>query len=417
MPKVSRIISDVDNIIFLSNDINVRAGGPSGYIANLKNGLDLHNDSSIKIVIIHGSNMPCKSLMNTVKKHFLKVITFWIPVQKYRRKVRSWLDSIIMKNIKINDKYSCLKKELNRYNFKSITCHFVDDALFIRDYLNKRRLNAKLILMSHSPQPPSQELYNELIMAKDIQAEVKYHEFAKKEEECFTKVPDIFLFPSKESIEPYSSSLSYFKDILEQKVIKFLATGCTPLDTDKSVEELRRQYHIETPYVISYIGRHISIKGYDLLQNIAKKILSVRQDVTFLIGGNMKSGIPPLEHKNWLELGFVNPAEVFKVSDCFILPNRQTYFDLILLEALSMGTVVFASNTGGNKTVYQQTNAIFLYTSEDDCVRRINQFLDASEEEKQQLRDKARKAYLKNYTLDIFGRNYINLIKDVIGDV
>ena len=188
------------------------------------------------------------------------------------------------------------------------------------------------------------------------------------------------------------------------------------MNTDKNIEELRRQYHIETPYVISYIGRHISIKGYDLLQNIAKKLLSMRQDVTFLIGGNMKSGIPPLEHKNWLELGFVNPAEVFKASDCFILPNRQTYFDLILLEALSMGTIVFASNTGGNKTVYQQTNAISLYASEDECVRQINQFLDASEGEKQQLKDKARMAYIENYTLDIFGRNYIELIKDIIGD-
>ena len=78
-----------------------------------------------------------------------------------------------------------------------------------------------------------------------------------------------------------------------------------------------------------------------------------------------------------------------------------------------MGTVVFASETGGNKTVYQQTKAISLYSDEDSCVRQINQFLDMPASEKQRLKDDAKQAYLDNYTLDIFARRYIKFIEDI----
>ena len=400
----------VDNIIFLSDKINERAGGPSGYIANLQNGLTLFDDHSAKIAVVGDIYQPQES---RIKKSLLKLLTFWVPCKKWRRDLRSRLDSVLFEQA---DKYAQYAKELDKYDFLSITCHTIDDVLFVRKYLNKRNLKAKLILMSHSPQPPSQETYDALLRQKNPDAEAIYRELAKKEKEAFYS-EDIFLFPSKEAMEPYTSSLPYFDDIIKQKVIKFVPTGCKPLHTDCSAEELRKRYQITTPYVISYMGRHIPIKGYDLLKNIAKKLLSVRQDVTFLIGGRMQSGIPPLKHKNWVELGFVNPAEIFCVSDCFILPNRQTYFDLILLEALSMGTVVFASDTGGNKTVYQQTKAITLYTDEDDCVNKINRFLNASAEDRQKMKANAEKAYLENYTPDIFGRNYVELIKEIIKDV
>ena len=40
----------VDNIIFTTGSINIRTGGPSGYIANLKEGLQKNNISNIQIV-------------------------------------------------------------------------------------------------------------------------------------------------------------------------------------------------------------------------------------------------------------------------------------------------------------------------------------------------------------------------------
>lgn len=185
------------------------------------------------------------------------------------------------------------------------------------------------------------------------------------------------------------------------------------MERSKATEELRKKYNIKTPYIISYIGRHNKIKGYDLLKDIAEKVLAERDDVTFLIGGKLSPDIEPLNHPRWIELGFVNPPDVLSISDCFILPNRQTYFDLVLLEVMSMGVPVFASATGGNKSVYEATNAINLYKDIDECVEQITAYLDLDEDKQLALKEKTLQAYCENYTLEIFAKNYVKMIESL----
>ena len=242
---------------------------------------------------------------------------------------------------------------------------------------------------------------------------MNYFKWQKIEKDAFENAADIILFPTKESIEPYSSVLEYFYEVEKNKCFLFLPTGCCQLELDKNCVDFRKKYNITTPYIISYIGRHNKIKGYDLLKDIALKVLSERDDVTFVIGGKLSSDIQPLNHPRWIELGFVNPPDVLSISDCFVLPNRQTYFDLVLLEVMSMGIPVFASATGGNKSVYNATKAITLYTEIDECVEKINSYLDADIDIKEQMKNKTLQAYKDNYTLEIFAKNYVALIESL----
>lgn len=404
------IKKQVKNIVFFSGGVNVRSGGPGGYIANLESGVLKTGYNRIKFIYkIHDS----KDLK--LRKTFIRILSFWVPVKQYRKRFRLYLskkikgmswDDVSLKSLH----YSDLIKELDKYEFDSITCHYVKDALFIRNYLQDRKSKAKLILMSHSPEPPSEEMYAVDKASKNPYAEENYIKWKTIEREAFCHAADILLFPSKESIEPYSNTLEYFKDI---KNFVYLETGCCPIKSEYNYEELVKKYNIKTDFVISYIGRHNKIKGYDLLKNIAEKILKIRKDVTFLIGGRQGNEIKPLDNDRWIELGFVNPADVLKVSDCFILPNRQTYFDLVLLEVLSMGCPVFASNTGGNKAVYKKTKAITLYDTEDECVNKIIEFLDLFSDERRKIINKVQKAYDDNYTIEIFAKNYIEMIKNI----
>ena len=180
---------------------------------------------------------------------------------------------------------------------------------------------------------------------------------------------------------------------------------------------MRNKYNITTKYVISYLGRHNEIKGYDLLKKIAQSILDKRDDITFLIAGNLSNDIKPLEHPKWIEIGRTHPTNVLSIADLFILPNRQTYFDLVLLEVLSSGVPVFASNTGGNKSVYKQTGAIKLYDTIDDCVNLIDEFFMLTEKERKTLGNKCIDSYLANYTPEIFASNYKNMIKQIVEDI
>ena len=388
------------NIIFFSNYTDIRAGGPAGYIANL--------ESSIKnfykqtdIIFINEKTIEKKLKLT---RFIGRVICLLIPFQKLRRRMR---------NLIVN-KYRLFSYILNRYQFKTITTHTIEDTLFIHKYIQSHGIKATLLQMSHSPQPPSQEIYDNALSNNEKNAKVKY-KHAQEQELLAFNTADMYIFPSPESVECYSKPLLYFNKLLTTHPIKYVRTGCRALETDKTCDEMRKAYGITTKFVISYIGRHNSIKGYDILKKIAEKIFKIRDDVTFLIGGR-PSEITPLNHPRWIELGQINPADVLVTTDLFILPNRQTYFDLILLEVLSTGVPVIASNTGGNKTVYLDTKAITLYENVDDCVEKIIQILKLPKSKINSLRSNTKQAYLNNYTLECFARNYTNMISEVCNE-
>ena len=101
-------------------------------------------------------------------------------------------------------------------------------------------------------------------------------------------------------------------------------------------------------FVISYIGRHNHVKGYDFIQKLAMEVWKTAPNVFFVIGGN-ETPMKGIKDSRWKELGWVNTQDVLNQSDIFILPNRETYFDLIALEVLRQGVPLVATRTGGNK--------------------------------------------------------------------
>ena len=99
---------------------------------------------------------------------------------------------------------------------------------------------------------------------------------------------------------------------------------------------------------VCYIGRHNEVKGYDFLKKGAVEVWKTNPDVRFIIGGKQEP-LQGIEDERWIELGWVNTPKMLNEVDVFVLPNKNTYFDLILLEVLRQGTPVILSRTGGNK--------------------------------------------------------------------
>lgn len=405
---------NIDNIVFLNDVLDIRAGGPSGYIANLKESISQYHISS-SIAFISMDNVIIKNHQYKIQKNIARIFSLFIPIRKYRKKLREKIFIFLVSKASFNDlgidaiEYMGYIKQLDKYQFKTIICHHVTDAIFIKNYLKYRKIEAKLMLMSHSPEPMSEEVYHHAKLKQDQNADKIYAMLQKIEKDAFNQA-DILVFPSKEAMEPYLKGLDYFEELTKSKKVMFIRTCCARLDIENSIRDIREEFSIKTKYIISFIGRHTAIKGYDILKSIADKILAKRDDITFVIGGGQTSEISPLDHPRWIELGKINPADLLKITDLFILPNRQTYFDLILIETLSSGVPILASNTGGNKTVYQDTQAIELYDNQDDCINKIENFIDTSKEYKNQQRKLAKIAYENNYTLEHFAKNYNNLI-------
>ncbi len=389
----------IDNIVFFGENVDIRAGGPSGYIANLERAISESNIPN-NIVFINATTL-ARWIKNI--ERLGRMLCFCIPVKHVRHNMRQNIVKYLTQCV--------FSRTLDKYDFQTITVHSIYDVLFIKKYLKSRNLSAKVLQMSHSPQPPAEEMYDRDMANNIPNADVRYVMAQKTERDAFSAA-DMYIFPSPESVECYSGARGYFNELLKTRPIKYVRTGCQPLQTDKTRDEMRKKYNIKTPYVITYIGRHNKIKGYDTLQQIAKQILDKRDDITFLVGGRM-GDIAPLKHPRWIELGQINPAEVLAATDIFILPNRQTYFDLILLEVLSTGTQVIASNTGGNKTVYADTGIITLYNDEEDAVRKIIQGLDSFVAGQRTNKETIQKAWSDHYSPTQFAKNYIYMIREV----
>ena len=115
-------------------------------------------------------------------------------------------------------------KKLDTYRFETITCHWVMDVDFIKNYLQERNINAKILLMSHSPEPFSKEAYHHMLINKCKNATDEYLKLQNIEKEAFLKA-DIVIFPSEEAMEPYMV-LDYFEEIIKPKTKIFINTGC-----------------------------------------------------------------------------------------------------------------------------------------------------------------------------------------------
>ena len=230
---------------------------------------------------------------------------------------------------------------LNEYDY--VHFHQVND---VRRYVSLlKHSGCRTILTTHCPCPMTDE---------QLAGHPWYYRlFAPwlrwQERQCYKKA-DYLMFPCKEAREPYEKNMRIRQlfHAMEQKFIY-----CPSAIQDVEIDEKRMQRFSDfgipkDAFVITYFGRHNKIKGYDILKQIGEQLLPKYPNLYFLCAG--KGEIEPLQHPRWIELGFIsNTAELLQQSNLYILPNRETYFDLIVLEVLRSATPLILSLNGGNR--------------------------------------------------------------------
>ena len=196
-----------------------------------------------------------------------------------------------------------------------------------------------------------------------------------------------------------------------------MTTGTAPKSALVTKEEMRKKYGIpQDAFVISYVGRHNEIKGYDALKEIGKQLLDANDNTYVFIAGT-EGPLYHLEHNRWIEVGWTkDPGSVIQASDVFVLPNKETYFDLVMLEVLSLGQIVVASYTGGNKYFAKYENSgIFLYSNNAEAENIINTLIKMSEVERNELRKKNLELYKAEFTNEAFAKRYIDSLHKILG--
>ena len=128
--------------------------------------------------------------------------------------------------------------------------------------------------------------------------------------------------------------------------------------------------------------------------------------------------IAPLDHKDWIEHGWTQtPEDVVEASDVFVLPNRLTYFDLVLIEVLATGRIILAANNGGNRASAGRSSGVVLFSGNRISSKRSNGFQRLPQGERSRMEENNQRLYHSEFHLEDFGRRYAAIVNTIEADL
>ena len=290
--------------------------------------------------------------------------------------------------------------------------HNPKDLYLARNQLRSYR--GLVLLTSHSPKPWHCELREAESAFEQHYLDWFYRGMDYVDFTAFKRA-DYIIFPCKDAEEPYYENWRDYPEIhhaLKDKY-RYLLTGSVDCSARIDVVSYRKSKGIAADsFVLSFVGRHNATKGYDIFCNITEQLIAKDGSYCALVGGRKTTGCR--DSSNWIEVGWTDdPHSLIAASDVFILPNRETYFDLVLLEALALGVVVVASNAGGNKHFAGQPG-IFLFDTVEQAVSIVERVRDMGTCRRKELGDLNRSLFLEEYNASVFASNYCTLIDKLV---
>lgn len=340
-------------VLLFAKERNLKnAGGPSGYLFNISEYLNKYPNENIEFI---NERKLKRTIWGSFIYYSYQIIRRTI---KFSNKALTLLDLFY-----IDFCHEYFTQDTIDYFNSFDYIHIHSAALCINTFYHNKT-TAKIVITSHSPEPFSDEFIAKIGIGNIICKYPSIRDYLLKKEIASYDFCDRIMFPVPQAREPYMQASMLFKESFKKNEFKFFYVP-TALSSVEMVtgngNYLANDSKDEDIFKVCYIGRHNSIKGYDTLKKAASNIWSIDSNVYFYIAGKEE---PLKGHQDirWKELGWVNTPLLLNEIDVFVLPNKQTYFDLILLEVLRQGTPVVLTRTGGNKWFEQyELPGLFFY--------------------------------------------------------
>lgn len=384
-------------LIYYPEDALEPKGGPAGYLYNLKKGLEeCRKQENLPVDISFYSNMPSGIENNSeLRKRIPKRLL------EFRRALND--ARFLRKKIPIDN---------GMFAYDIIHFHSAEKMYLCRDFLNQ--YHGKVILTSHCPCGIYKERIDKL---NPFDYKLMRNQIDKLEEldrYAFERA-DYIIFPCKDAEEPYFNTWPRYTSIRKDEKYRYMPTGIIACHAKINRENYRKKYGIPNDaFVISYVGRHNEIKGYTDLRQMGEQVLK-DPNTYFLIGGK-EEPIKGLNNDRWIEVGWTtDPYSLIAASDVFVLPNRETYFDLVLLEVLSLGIPVVLSDTGGNKFFKKyDLKGLKYFSSVDQGVEAIKCFQLMDKQIRKKAGEKLAELCETEFSVKEFAHRYIQIISEIV---
>lgn len=148
--------------------------------------------------------------------------------------------------------------------------------------------------------------------------------------------------------------------------------------------EAKKKVSWEGRFIVLFVGRFIEIKGMDILLKVAN---SINREIYFAFIGdgplsaNIKEASVRLSNVIFLEkVNNHNLPLYYNAADILCVPSKyEEGFGRVILEALSCGTAVVASNRGGIPEAIDETVGVLVDPTADNLRRVIESLYLAPE--------------------------------------
>lgn len=388
-------------------------GGPAGYLYNLREYLKSNPSEQITFL----SDLVSRQLghvewLEGRSKHRCKNQFLYQIEKAYQMCLQPFW----------SNEYPYLKDlDLSEYDYVHV--HIITHVSQFRRLFPKYQ--GKLILTIHCPCTWTDEIisYTASPNSKLRKIVDRIRPLIMREECRAYDLSDYIMFPCEGAREPYEKD-AQVRVAFQRNNHKFFYVPSSIVDYTVDVESAQKLSELGIPeeaFVITYFGRHISVKGYDILCTIADKLLEKHPNLYFVCAG--KGDINPPTHPRWKELGFIsNVDDLLPQGDLYILPNRETYFDLITLQILRAGVPLILSTTGGNKYFQQlsttETIGMKFFDIEDiamleNLVSEAIEMRQANPSIYSQMKSANRALYEHHFTMQQYVKNYLQAYKEL----
>lgn len=371
-------------------------GGPKGYLYNLYQSDEMKNyDIVFESLSNERDNDSSKSISKINK---IKIIT-----KKILQKILSVsvISKYFIPNVYDRDLHFSqdIVKKLQGYDV--IVFHNLVEFSYWNKFYKKKE--QACLVFSHCPTDLTQEYIltnNEThwpIYIKKLMREY----LLKLELEQYEK-SDGLICPTEFALEGYFKDYPDYRKAFD-KIRKY--------EIISGVKKLKKETQCVNELNVTYLGRYHESKGFDMYLEASD--LS-KANINWQCGGFGQLDNKIIEYKKVDDLGWItNVEKVFANSAVVVIPNRETYFDLVLLEALSLGKPIVTTYTGGNKIFKSSASFIICDPTSKAIAESVDKILSYNQEGYSKDNENL---YDQEYSLSCFSKRHIKLATKLKSD-
>jgi len=274
-----------------------------------------------------------------------------------------------------------LEEILSKYNINIINAHDYYISFLLKKIRNKKKCSLKLILHNHF----KGSFYNEYIYPNcpHYRSNIIEKYFRNIEIEAIN-IADLIIFPSIGAKELLINDYPMYKDKIEAKN-KIIYTGIEQILHEK------KRYNIKNNKTILFLNIANHIPSKNIISSLKmfctiKKYVNEKYKSKFINCGAFGSETGRIYQyikNNELEksvkiLGVVDRKKIIELydrADFLILTPTITVFDLVILEAMSIGLPIITSRTKGNIECLGENYPLLLPNESDEEMAKITKHL------------------------------------------